>query len=162
MGQPGPPFPFVDAQGLQTPEQVVREGLGPSVPVVANEHPDAPGLPVGAHLELGTLGPGGGVTHRAGHGLEVASGPGAEEGQRDVEVSGRHEPPVEFAQLPGGDGLDDVVGQTQRAEEAKPCTGIDRSGRGVTCVCQFCVNSRRTRWSAAAAARERTAARSDG
>jgi hypothetical protein len=79
-----------------------------------------------------------------------------------VEVFGGHDPPAELAQLPGGEGLDDVVGQPQRAEEAKPCTGIDGSGRGVTSVCQVCVNSCRTRWSAAAAARERTASRSDG
>ena len=116
--QPEPPFPLVDAQGLQTPEQIVREGRGTAVPVVADEHPNAPGLPVPAHLELRTLGPGGGVPHRTGHGLEVASGPGAEEGQRDVEVSGRHDPPVELAHLPGDEALDDVVGQTKRAEEA--------------------------------------------
>ena len=79
-----------------------------------------------------------------------------------MEISGRHDPPAELAQLPGDQLLDDVVGQSQRAEEAKPGTGIDGSGRGVTRVCQVCVNSRRTRWSAAAAARERTASRSDG
>jgi hypothetical protein len=79
-----------------------------------------------------------------------------------VEVSPRDDPPFELGELPGDEGLDDVVGQLQRAEEAKPCIGIDGSGRGGSRVCQVCVNNRRTRWSAAAAARERIASRSEG
>ena len=111
MRQPGPPLPLVDAEGLQTPEQVVGEGRGAPAPVVADEHPDAPGLQVAEHLELWALGPGGGVPQRAGHRLEVASGPGAEESQRDVEVFGGHDAPAELAQLPGGERLHDLVGQ---------------------------------------------------
>jgi hypothetical protein len=113
--------------------------------VVEHEHADASGLAIAAHLELRTLGPTGRFAQGAGHGLEVAPRPGAEEGQRDVEVSRWDGTPAKLAELPGGEGLDHPVGQPQGAEEAKPCIGIDGSGRGVACVCQVCVNNRRTR-----------------
>lgn len=162
MRHPGPPLPLVDTESFQPPEQVVCEGRGAPVAVVADEHSDAPGLAVVAHLELRALGAAGRLTQDAGDRLELAPRPGAEEGQRDVEVARGDSSPAELAQLPGGEGLDDVFGQAQSTEEAKPCIRIDGSGRGVACVCQFCVNRRRTRWSAAAAARERTASRSEG
>jgi hypothetical protein len=143
--QPGPPLPLVDAEGLQAPEEVVGEGTGAAISVVADEHAHAPGLPVAAHLELRELGAAGRFAQRAGHGLELPSGSGAQERQGDVEVRRRHGSPAELSELPGDERLDDVFGQAERAEEAKPCIGIDGSWRGVASVCQVCVNKRRTR-----------------
>lgn len=80
-----------------------------------------------------------------------------------MEVAARDDPTAaELALLPRGDTLEDVVREPKRAEEAKPITALDATGTRFARVCQLCVKTRRTRWSAAAAARERIASRSAG
>ena len=162
MREPGAGLAPVHAERLEPPEQVVRELGSAAALVVEGEHPDAAGLAVAAQREARPPGSGCGVAQRGDDAGEVAGGPGAQEGEGDVEVPGRHDPAAELPLLPADDPLDDVAGQPERAEEPEPLIARDATGRRVACLCQLCVKSRRTRCSAATAARERIASRSAG
>jgi hypothetical protein len=47
--------------------------------------------------------------------------------------------------LPVDEGVEHRVGKTERAEEPEAFTALHASAARVTCVCQLCVKSRRTR-----------------
>lgn len=132
------------------------------VAIVADEHPDAAGLAVAAHGQLDWPGRERGLAQRPGDRGQLGSGPAAEERERDVQVLPRDDAALDVPLGPGGDPLDRSVGEPERAEEPEPSIGSDATAVRVARVYQLWVKRRRTRWSAATAARERIASRSDG
>ncbi len=118
MRKPGPGLPPVDAEPLQTREEVVRERRTVPLVVVADEHPDAPRLAVAPHGEDGLPSAVCGLAQGPHDGLEVVGRPRAEEGQGEVQVLGRNDPrAAELPRLPGEEGLDRLLGEAERTEE---------------------------------------------
>jgi hypothetical protein len=117
--KPAARLPPVDPERLEAAEQLVRQRSGPLLEIVEDEHPDTPRLSVALHAGHGPPGPACGLAQSPHDGLEVLGRPGAEEGQGDVQVLARDDPPTarELPSLPGDELLDRLVGQAERTEE---------------------------------------------
>src|SRR4051812_19890095 len=165
-GQPPPPLGLVDAKPLQPPLQVTREGLRVTALVVEREHGDAARLAVPPNGQEGRMRSRCRLPQLAEDPRDLVDGAMAEERQRDVQVAGRHDPDIphvaEGTALPLDELVDRVRREPERAEEAYAFTSLEASSGFRACLCQLCARSVRTRWSAAAVARPRTAARSPG
>jgi hypothetical protein len=119
---------LVDAEGLETVEKTAGEVPALACRVVEHEHRDATGLAITAWREDDLAGVPGGCPECGRDRGELGSGSVPEEGERDVEMLARHDPAVaELPGLPGLDPVEDVVGQTKTAEEAKALIALDVS-----------------------------------
>jgi hypothetical protein len=117
--KPAARLPPEDPERLEAAEQLLRQRRGSLLEVVEDEHPDAPCLSVALHAEDWPPRPACGLAQRPHDGIEVLGRPGAEEGQGDVQVLERDDPPAarEVPGLPGDELLERLVGQAERTEE---------------------------------------------
>src|SRR5438128_8545102 len=164
--KPAAALPLVHAQPLEPPVEVVGERDRPSALVVEDEHADAPRLAVAGDGESGAPGGRGRLPELAGDRGDIRGGSAPEEGQGDVEVRPDDAADaVSFGKrpaAPGDEAVEDVVGETQGAEEPDRRIAPHATDRIHTRSCRSCVRRRRTRWSAETAARRRIVSRSAG
>jgi hypothetical protein len=117
--EPRAPLTLVDPQGLQAVEQPPREAAALPRRVVEDEHADAARLAVPARREHDLPSVSRGRLEGDRDRRQLGGRPATEEGERDVEMLAGNDPPVaEMLALPGANPVEDVVGQTEAAEEA--------------------------------------------
>jgi hypothetical protein len=116
--QPGPPLAAVDAEALQPFLNVLGEHPRPTTLIVEDEHPDASRLAIATRGEADRSGRCRSVAQDADDRLDLATGPMAEERERDVQVLSPNDANAcELRALPPLDLVEDVIGQAQREEE---------------------------------------------
>src|SRR5215207_3172228 len=135
----------VDADRLEPLVELPRDPGCAVVPVLENEHADAPRLavPEGSERRSGrALGARSqGVDDRR----QIGARSRAQERERDVEILSRDNPPGEVLSLPPDDPLDGAGGEGEAAEESKAIIAFDASGAIHTPSSRFCVRSVRRR-----------------
>src|SRR5581483_10335372 len=158
------PLRLVDAEPVEAAREIVCQRGGSAVLVVEDEHPDAAGLAIAASGERDRTGRSSRRLQLASDRVELERGAGAEEGERDVQVGRRHRAEVAVRQpsLPRDDAPDGVVRERERAEKANAGIALDATSARHPSSSRFCDKRRRSRWSAATAARERIVSRSPG
>jgi hypothetical protein len=117
--EPRPLFGLVHAEPVKSLVNLAGEFRRCPFVVVEDEHPDAARLAVAVLAEHDRPCGGCGGLQLSPDRLDVARGPGAEEGQGDVEVVARNEPMLagRKERLPGDEAPDHVLGQGKSAKE---------------------------------------------
>ena len=126
MGKPRPPFALVDAEGLQPVEQSPGEPPGLTRAVLEDEHPDTARLAVAAGREDDLAGVPGRSSQRGRNRRQFGCRAPSEEGEREVEMLERDDPPVaKVLGLPRFERVEDVAGEAQGAEETQVLIALD-------------------------------------
>ena len=166
MRQPRPPLAAVDAEPLEplAARSAASAVAAPPTSVV-DDHPDAPRLAVArrAAARPGAASRPPPASSRGDRG-QLVRRPRAEEGERDVQVPGgtsRHGR-ARCSRLPGGERVDASSGGSWRAQKSRIRSSPATLAAELCRVCHGSVTSRRTRCSAATAARPRIVSRSPG
>lgn len=130
MRKPRPPLSLEHTELLQLVGKARCQAAGFARLVLQDDHADAPSLPVALGGEDDLTGSSSRIPESAGDRPELLGRPGAEEGERDVEMLARDDPAVakEFG-LPAPEGVEDVVREPKRTEETQAVTAPDGTGR---------------------------------
>ena len=122
--EPRADLPPVHAAAFEADVKILGEGGRRPVRVVEHEHADTARLAVPAREEQGGSSGHGGEMELAGDCVDLGGRPGAEEGERDVELLGPDDPdPIDVREpllLPGGEAGESVGGKPEGAEQAEP------------------------------------------
>ena len=98
--------------------------------VLQHQHADAPSLPVALRGEDDLAGLSSRIPESAGDRFELRGGPGAEEGERDMEMLARDDSPAAKAfGLPTAEGVQDSIREPKGTEETQAATAPDGTGR---------------------------------
>src|SRR5450830_60985 len=157
--KPGTALAFVGADLLEPTLNRFGHPHCLSGRVLEDEHADASSLAVAEQLERHRPGTGCGAAKDFFDWLDLFARPGAEKGDRGMEVLRRDEARPAFGELrplPRGEPLTVVGRKCVSDEEAYPFIAAHASGRAHTSMCPICVRRRLRRWSAATAAKRRT------
>jgi hypothetical protein len=157
---------LVDGEPLEPlPDGFCKQSAASAV-VLQDDHADASGLPVATRREYERTGTGRRVAQRRRDGLDIGHGASPEKGEGDVEVLSRNDADArtfrQVVALPRNEPVKRLVRQWQSDEETQAFTAADASSAHHAGSSLDRVNSCRTRWSAIAVARLRTASRSPG
>jgi hypothetical protein len=131
--KPAPLLPLVHPRALEPLVQALREARGAVACVVEHDHPHAPRLAVTARREGRKRSPDARLLERLDDDGKVRNRPVPEEGERDVQLL-RAKPTEaltlrEGVPLPRDEVSHDGVREPQGAEEPKPFTALDASGK---------------------------------
>ena len=166
MREPFAALPLVDAEPLQALVQVGGESRRRAGVVLADEHPDAPGLAVASDTEGRDGCSPCGRTELGRDTCDVAAAAPAEKGKRDVQLLARDHAYAAHAckrlGLPRRQRVNHGGREPQGAEDPELLTGFDASSAAHAASSRLCDRTRRARCNDATAARARTVCRSAG
>jgi hypothetical protein len=121
--EPRAPLGPVRPEPLEPFRKACLQEARAAVLVVEDEHGDALRLAVAGHGEHRSADARSGLVERLAQERELARRPSSEEGERDVQVRGRHDPhaagTAEGVRLPARERLRDVSGERKAEEEAR-------------------------------------------
>ena len=130
MRKPGALLALVYTEFLEPLEQALRELPAFPRPVLEDDHADAPRLAVAQGGEDNLTGRSSRLSKSSGDGIELRGRPGAEEGERDVEMLARDfAPTAELLGLPPLEAIDNGVREPEGAEETQAVMAPDGTGR---------------------------------
>lgn len=158
--EPGTVLALVHAELLQPPMQIFGDRGCRPVLVAEDEHADTASFPIPDGPEAHWASARGCVARGAEDLLELGNRPGPKKGKGDVKVLPDDHPAGELFGLPLAQPVERIVGKPQGAEEPGTFMAFNASGECHARSSRLCARSRRTRWSAVAAARRRIDSRS--
>ncbi len=129
--KPRADLPPVHAAAFEANVKILGEGGRRPVRVVEHEHADTARLAVPAQAKLRRSSGQGSTTELADDPLELGGRPGAEEGERDVELLGANDPdPIDASELlllPGGEAGERIAGKPEGAKKSERFITLEAS-----------------------------------
>ena len=130
MWKPRSLLPLVHAELLQPLGEARCQAPALACLVLQDDHADAPSLAVALWGEDDFAGRSSRIPKSAGDSLELRGGPGAEEGERDVEMLARDDSPAaKVFGLPTAEGVQHGIREPKGTEETQAVTAPDGTGR---------------------------------